>query len=69
MKDAAKKGRAHRPIGTKNPKAKLTECDVKEIRRIKTRGVTNIRIARMFGVSESMIEFIVKKLNWKHVGD
>lgn len=67
IRDMVSKKRQHHPVGERNPKAKLTECDVRKIIQMKSTGMTNIRIALHFGVSESMIEFVIKRKCWKHV--
>lgn len=48
--------------------AKLTASKVKEIReKHKSGGVTMVDLAREYGVSDSMIQFIIQRKNWKHV--
>ena len=46
--------------GEKNPMAKLTSAQVEEIRRLKKEGITQIRIAEMFGVGPMQISRIVR---------
>lgn len=46
---------------------KLTEQDVRDIRAMKRPGVSNRKIAEMYGVSTSQIEFIIARKRWKHV--
>lgn len=57
---------ATRQRGEDRYNSKLTEADVREIRRL---GPTtkNIALAAQFGVSESNIEFILSRKTWKHV--
>lgn len=54
------------PIGSRHYKAKLTEADVLEIRRVyKFRD--GVKLAARYGVSPSMIHLIVHNRNWKHI--
>lgn len=64
MADMARKGRARDGVGEKNAKAKLSERQVKLIRKM--RGTT-IEIGKKFGVSKSMIGHIKARDFWKHV--
>jgi hypothetical protein len=47
--------------------AKLTENQVREIRRLAESGVTRKDISSMFGVNPSNISHIVLRRNWAHV--
>lgn len=55
--------------GSNNPRAKLTEKDVIEIKRLIKNGVTNREIARKFNIGETTIAQIKTKKRWKHVED
>lgn len=68
--DARRKGRAasgppvHR--GEAHPRAKLTECQVAEIRRrYVPRKVTRGQLADQYGVSESTIKAIIERRIWR----
>lgn len=52
--------------GEKNSRAKLSESDVAKIRKIYESGeITNkAKLGRLFGVSDSMIRYIVQYKNW-----
>jgi hypothetical protein len=67
--DCKKKGRQAR--GEKNSRAKLTEEQVREIRRRYERGWRTAQsggvLAREFGVSPSTISQIVRGKHWKHI--
>lgn len=54
--------------GEKNGRAKLTESDVKEIRRIRAENpkLRQVDIAQMFGVSQVMISYVLISKNWNH---
>jgi hypothetical protein len=47
--------------------AKLTETDVVAIRQLHASGVPIRRIAPMYPVSRRMIQFVVRRLWWRHV--
>lgn len=66
--DARERGR--RPIhrGVSNPKAKLTEDEVRAIRaRYKAGGVTQQTLADQYGVSQFVVSLIVRRKSWAHV--
>jgi hypothetical protein len=67
--DCHKKGRAHRESGEKRYNAKLTESDIREIRRRHIPGKYGSlsALAREFGVYNTMIHSIVTRKRWKHV--
>lgn len=70
MRDMIAKGRARRPaplIGSENPNAKLTECQVREIKQMITRGMNNKVIAAQFGVTHSAISLIRLGKKWSQV--
>lgn len=52
-------------IGSRNIKAKLTEDDIREIRRCND--MKKIELAKKYGVSYSTIKRILNKSSWKHV--
>lgn len=63
-------GHGTSPVGEKNPRAKLTELNVKNIRRLHREGFSNREILRGYaetGIRYSMIGMIVTRKNWRHV--
>lgn len=52
--------------GSRNPTARLTEDDVREIRR-RWPGETQKALGEAFGVSKATIEAVTSRRNWKHV--
>lgn len=64
-RDMSSKGRSCR--GRRNPQSKLTEDDVREIRRLKATGRRTDDLAKMFGVCVSGIGHALSGRNWKHV--
>lgn len=52
--------------GEGNPRAKLTESDVAQIRQLCRERVPQRRIAQTFGVSQSLVTFINTGRNWRH---
>lgn len=63
--DRARHGRTLQ--GIKHPLSKLTEEDVRSIRRLRTEGVMGIEVARMFGISPSKVCQIHKRQSWTHL--
>lgn len=66
MLDAARKGRLPRK-GVANPQAKLDDGKVREIRRLRAKGVGPTELGRQFGVHRSLIKTITKNRAWTHV--
>ena len=64
-RDAINKGRNAR--GSKSPRAKLNESQVREILRRAESGVSRSDLAIRFGMSYGMIVFILTRRKWKHV--
>ena len=56
-------------LGVQNPKVKLTEVLVLEIRRLYESGVykNNLEISKVYNVTESTINDVVKRRTWKHI--
>ena len=68
VQDKVSKGRQWKPIGRKNHAAKLTEADVREIRRLyKTGKYGSDDLAKMFGVSKSSANKAATGFTWGHV--
>ena len=65
LQDMANKGRSTR--GEKNPRAKLTIDQVKEIRALLDSGKSCTEISKLFNFSVSGISSIKRKELWKHV--
>lgn len=66
MAEARDRGRL-RPAGmpgARNPRAKLTDQDVKDIRELVASGLTNVEIAKRYGVTHSMISHIRTGRSW-----
>ena len=55
------------PVGERKPNAKLTEDDVREIRRRRDAGETCVAIAKDFGVAFSLVHRIGWRTQWRHV--
>jgi hypothetical protein len=66
MDDMKKKGRQPDNKGIKNPKAKLTELQIKEIRKI-GHTIPYAHTAKKYKVTPEMISFIVRKINWNNI--
>jgi hypothetical protein len=65
--DMHKRGRGADRRGIKHPLVKLTEADVREIRRLKACGHTETFLSMRYGVGRSQIGKIVHRINWKHI--
>lgn len=64
---ADKKRHGRTSVGVANPKAKLTEDQVREIRRLRTQGIRNDELARRFGMDRHSITRITTGKAWGHV--
>jgi len=66
--DAIRNGKWRAPKGIAHSRAKLTEDDVREVRRLYATGkFTQQELALKFGVSQMTISNIVRRKLWKHV--
>jgi hypothetical protein len=67
--DALAKMRGNTARGTDKPNTKLTEEDVRQIRREHASGPrgTLARLARTYGVNKSTLQDILQGKSWKHV--
>jgi hypothetical protein len=65
MADMAARGRS--PRGERNAWARLTEDDVREIRRRCTAGEPQRVVAADFGVIRQAVQLIVARKRWAHV--
>jgi DNA invertase Pin-like site-specific DNA recombinase len=63
--DTVMHGRSTR--GGRNPMAKLTEDDVREIRRLRHSGMMLHEIGTQFGIADSTVCRIAKGVEWGHV--
>jgi group I intron endonuclease len=54
-------------IGERNPRAKLTEKDVIEIRKLAKSELTPLAISKIFNISQSTINDITLRRTWKHL--
>lgn len=68
-RDMVEKGRARNGDrrGSKNPRAKLSEDAVREIKRLIETGMSNMAIGERFSVHHSTVSLIRLGLKWKHV--
>ncbi|WP_084542836.1 HNH endonuclease [Deinococcus murrayi] len=67
MQDMLAKGRQNPPKGSRNGQARLTEDDVREIRRLGKSGVHQREVAERFGISYSYANNVINGERWKHV--
>lgn len=55
--------------GERNPASKLTEHDVREIRKRFADGERQAKLARDFSVTATQIHYIVTRKQWRHIQD
>lgn len=53
--------------GTKSHLSKLKDTDIPEIRRLKSTGLINAKIAKIFSVNRETIGYILRGKTWKHI--
>lgn len=53
--------------GINNGRSKINEDIVRCIRYLSHKGESNRKLSKMFGISDTMISYIVHRKNWKHV--
>lgn len=68
MRDKVAKGRANTPKGVACKNSKLTDDDVREIRKLIDAGYTHRYIGQMFGISNVAVSYIRNKRTWNHIG-
>lgn len=66
-RDRDKRGRAADTRGEDNGRAKLTEDDVREIRRLRAGGWLQCEIAEEFGIIRQQVSRICNCKQWKHI--
>lgn len=67
MRDMVRKGRAGRLPGEAHALAKLTEQEVRLIRRRAAAGEAKAALAREYGVSWMTVDRIIRRVNWAHI--
>jgi hypothetical protein len=55
------------PFGVNHRSAKLTDDDVRKIREMSASGVSNAKVAKVYGINRSCVSRIRCGLQWKHV--
>jgi hypothetical protein len=63
MQDKTRKGRGRNPSGEKNSNAVLSDADVQEIRDRCAEGETQTALAKEYGVHQTTISVIVRKVH------
>jgi hypothetical protein len=63
----AKMQAMRRPQGEKHGNARFTNEDIREIRRLSGSGVSQKKIAAMFGTGQGYISLIVRRRKWAHL--
>jgi hypothetical protein len=57
----------HPGHGVDNHDAKLTDDDVRKIREMSATGLSNAKVAKVFGIDRSIVSRIKNRQSWKHV--
>lgn len=65
MRDCVERRRTAR--GTRQHLAKITEADVSAIRRGHQQGITQVQLAKEFGVRQCTVSQIIRRITWRHV--
>lgn len=55
------------PAGQDNPQSRLTANEVIEIRQQYKSGITQVKLARHYGVTVGAISKIVNRKTWRHI--
>ena len=53
--------------GSGNPRAVLTDDDVRRLRRLYQQGTTQPELAAKYGISRNHVSNIVTRKNWRHI--
>lgn len=61
------RGKEAHQNGSANDNAKLTEAEVIAIRAMSKAGISQTRIAEVFGIIQPHVSRIVRGINWKHL--
>jgi hypothetical protein len=69
MEDSSAKGRRSRPrnTGRANPRAKLSDDDVRAIRVMVAEGQRQVDVAAAFGIGQPQVSDIARRVKWTHV--
>lgn len=67
MADMDRKGRRRPAQGSINGSAKLSECDVLEIRKLRKAGATVTSLAKQYGVKHNTVCNITLRNTWRHI--
>jgi hypothetical protein len=69
IRDAVRKGIqvGGRNVGTSNGRAVLTPKQVLKIRALREKGWTTTKLAKLFGLSDVHIGYIIKRKAWAHI--
>ena len=65
--DRHRKGRDAHQKGEAHGRSKLTDQQVRQIRDLAEHGAAKRALGRRFGVSHTLIRYIVDRTNWRHL--
>lgn len=63
--DMVRKNRVSRPIGELHPQAKIKNRDVRKIRSLAARGISQASIAKMYNMHQASISYMVNGKTWR----
>lgn len=67
MRDMVKKGRRPQILGTRHGMSKLTEKDILMIRKLNTKSVSRLDIAKRFNITKENVGYIIRRVTWNHI--
>lgn len=67
MRDMILKGRDDKVKGVRHPQAKMTDKDIRQIRKLHKDGKTQRSLCRLFSISPGHMHGIIHRRYWKHV--
>ncbi len=65
--DRVARGRTAHNFGSKQGTSKLSEKTVLRIRKFASDGMTQFRIANLFGIHQTNVHYIVSRKTWPHI--
>lgn len=68
VRDMLAKGRGRQPLGLAR-NAKVTEDQVREMRKLREAGEMIKTIAKRFGVRRELVSLVTRRITWKHVSE
>lgn len=67
VRDMERKGRSNHPSGSMNSNSKVSEDQIREIRRRVEAGETHVSVARDFPIGRTSVSKIIARESWAHL--